>query len=84
MIDKLEETVHDNEAKTPGVNIPETHVLTHRRITIYLVWNLSDLNKAHIYKIPYRDNLRHEIEILISFKYSNFFWAKLIHRRLLQ
>ena len=34
MIDKLEETVHDN--KTSGLNNPETYVLTQNRIITYM------------------------------------------------
>ena len=30
-----------------------------------------DLNKAQVYKMPYRDSSQHEIEIPMSFIYSN-------------
>ena len=41
MIDKLEETFHDNEAetsfcKTTRLNNPETYVLTHNRLNTYM------------------------------------------------
>ena len=71
MNDKLEETVHN--IKTPGLNNPESNVLTHNRFNTCMVLIFSDLNKAQIYKIPYRDSLHHEIEILMSFDYLNVF-----------
>ena len=49
MIDKIEETVLD---KTPGLNNPETIVLTHNRFITSLVLIFSALNKAQIYKTP--------------------------------
>ena len=70
MVDKIEETVHD---KTPGVNNPEAYVLTHNRFSTYLVLILSDLNKAQIYKIPFRDSTHHEIETLMSLDFLNVF-----------
>ena len=51
-----------------GLSNHETYVLTNNRFNIYMVLIFSDLNKAHIYKIPYR-NSPHEIEILMSFDY---------------
>ena len=62
VIGKLEETIHD--IKTPGLNNPETYVLTHNRLNAYMVLFFSDINKAQIYKMPYRDSPHHEIEIL--------------------
>ena len=59
--------------KTPGLNNPESYVLTHNRFNTYLVLIFSDLNKAQIYKMPYRDSPHHEIEILMSFDYLNVF-----------
>ena len=35
MKDKLEETVHVN--KSPGLNNPETYVLTHNRLNTYMI-----------------------------------------------
>ena len=61
------------ENKTPGLNNPETHVLTHNRFNTYLVLIFSDLNKAQIYKMLYRDSPHHEIEILVSFDYLPLF-----------
>ena len=55
--------------KTLEVNNPETYVLTHNRINTYLVLIFSDLNKAQIYKMPYRDSPHHKIEIVMSFNY---------------
>ena len=47
------------ENKTPGLNNPETYVLTDNRFITYLVLIFSDLNKAQIYKMPYRDSPHH-------------------------
>ena len=70
MFDKMEETVHD---KTPGLNNPETYVLTHNRINTFFVLIFSELNKTQIYKMLYRDSPHHEIEIVMSFNYLNLF-----------
>ena len=59
--------------KTPGLNNPESYVLTHNRFNTYMVLIFSDLNKAHIYKMPYRDSPHHEVEILMSIDYMNVF-----------
>ena len=42
MIDRLEETIHDNEAeillcKRTGLNNPKNYVLTHNRFNTYMV-----------------------------------------------
>ena len=66
MIDKIEKTFHK---KTPGLNTLETYVLTHNRFNNSLVSIFSDLNKALIYKMPYREGPHHEIEIAMSFNY---------------
>ena len=71
MNDKLEESVHN--IKTPGLNNPESYVLTHIIFNTYMVFIFSDLNKAQIYKMPYRDSPHDEIEILMSFDYLNIF-----------
>ena len=71
MTDKLEETVHDNEAKTQGLKNPETYVLTHNRFNTYLVLIFSELNKAQIQIKPYSDSQHYETELLISFKDLN-------------
>ena len=68
---KLQEPVHDIE--TPGLNNPETHVLTHNGFNTYLVLIFSDLNQAQIYKKPYRDSPHHEIQLLMSFNYLIMF-----------
>ena len=49
MIDKLEKTIHYNEAETlvcksRGLNNPETYVSTHNRFNTCLVLISSDLN----------------------------------------
>ena len=59
--------------KTPGLNNPETYVLTHNRFITYLVLIFSDLNKAQIFKMPNRVCPHQEIEILMSFDYLNVF-----------
>ena len=66
MIDKLEETFHDDEPEAKHQNW--THLILNRFNT-YIVSNFSDLNKASIYKLPYRYIPYHEIEKLMSFKY---------------
>ena len=78
MIDRLEGTVHDNEietlfCKTPGLNNPETHVLTDNGFYTILVLIFSDLNETHIYKMPYRRGPNHEIEMLLCFNYLYLF-----------
>ena len=71
MNDKLEKTfLH---IKTPGLNNPENHVLTHNRFNSYLVLVFSDLNKTQVYKLPYRISLNDEIEIVMSFDYLKLF-----------
>ena len=71
MNDKLEQTVHD--IKTPGLNNAETYVLTHNRFNTYMVLIVSDLNKAQLFKMPYRNSAHNEIEILMSFDSLNDF-----------
>ena len=71
MNDKLEEAVHD--IKTPGLNKPETYILTHNDLNTYMILIFSDLNKTQIYKMPYRDSPHQEIEILMSFNYLYLF-----------
>ena len=71
MIDRLEETIHDNEAeillcKRAGLDNPKNYVVTHNRSITYLVLIFSELNKAQICKMPYGDSLNHEIEILMG------------------
>ena len=70
MTDKIEETVLD---KTLGLNNPETDVLTHYRFNTSMVLIVSDLNKAQIYQMSYRNSSNNEIEILIKFEYLNVF-----------
>ena len=57
----------NDDFKTPGLNNPETHVLTHDRLNNYKVLIFTDFNKAQIYKIPHTDSPHQEIEILMSF-----------------
>ena len=56
-----------------GLNNPRTYVLTNNRFNNYMVLIFTDLKKAQIYKIPYRNSPHHEIEILMSFDYLNLF-----------
>ena len=62
-----------NDLKTPGLNNPETYVLTHNRFNTYMVLIFSDLKKAQIYKMPYRNSPHQEIEKVISFDYLYVF-----------
>ena len=65
--------MNEDLEKTPGLNNPETYVLTHNRFNTYLVLIFSDLKKAQIYKMLYRDSPHREIEILMSFDYLQVF-----------
>ena len=47
--------------------------MTHNRFNTYIVLIFTDLKKAQIYKISYRDSPHHEIEILLSFDYLRLF-----------
>ena len=61
------------ENKTLGLNNPESYILTHNRFNTYLVLIFTDLKKAQIYKIPYRNSPYPEIEIVMSFDYLHVF-----------
>ena len=63
----------NDKIKTPGMNNPESYVLTHTRFNTYMVLLFSNLNKSQIHKMPYRDSPHHEIDILMSFDYLNVF-----------
>ena len=63
----------DDDFKTPGLNNPETYVLTHNRFNTYIVLIFRDLKKAQIYKIPNRNSPHQEVEIVISFDYLHVF-----------
>ena len=62
-----------NDFETPGLNNPKSYVLTHNRINTYFVLIFSDLKKAHIYKMVYRDSQHREKEIIMSFDYLHVF-----------
>ena len=62
-----------NELKTPGLNNPETYVLTHNRFNTYMILFFTDLKKAQIYKMPYRNSPHQEIEKVMSFDYLRVF-----------
>ena len=65
--------MNEDLEKTPRLSNPKTYVLTHIRFNTYMVLLFIDLNKAQIYKMPYRDSPHHEIEILMSFNYLHLF-----------
>ena len=48
-------------------------MLTHNRFKTYMVLIFSDIKKAQIYKIPYRNSSHQEIEIVMSFDYLQVF-----------
>ena len=52
---------------------PETHVITHNRFNTYMVLIFTDLKKAQIYKMPYRNSCHQEIEIVKNFDYQHIF-----------
>ena len=62
-----------NELKTPGLNNPETYVLTHNRFITYMILIFSDLKKAQIFEISYRNSPHQEIEKVMSFDYLHVF-----------
>ena len=59
--------------KTPGLNNPETYVLTNNRFITYMVLIFTHSKKAQIYKIPYRDSPHREIEMVMSFDYLHVY-----------
>ena len=63
----------NDKIKIPGLSNPESYVLTHSRFNTYMVLLFTDLNKAKISKMLYRDSPHHEIEMLMSFDYLNVF-----------
>ena len=63
----------NDKIKIPGLSNPESYVLTHSRFNTYMVLLFTDLNKAQIYKMPYRDSPHHESEMLLSFDYLHLF-----------
>ena len=63
----------NDKIKTPGLSNPESYVLKYAGFNTYMVVVFTDLNKAQMYKMPYRDIPHHEIEILMSFDYLDLF-----------
>ena len=61
------------ENKTPGLNNPETYVLTYNRFNTYMILSFTDLKKAQIYEMPFRDSLHQEIEMVTKFDYQHLF-----------
>ena len=49
------------------IDNPETYVLTHNRFNTYIVLIFTDLKKAQIYKMPYRNSPHQETENVMSF-----------------
>ena len=66
----------NDKIKTPGLSNPESYVLKRARFNTYMVLLFTDLNKAQIYKMAYRDSPHREIEILMSFDYLNDFYIR--------
>ena len=65
--------MNEDLEKTPGLNNPETYVLTHNRFNTYMVLIFTDLKKDQIYKMPNRNSSDREIEILMGFDYLHLF-----------
>ena len=63
----------NDKIKILGLSNPESYVLTHSRFNTNMVLHFTDLNKAQIYKKPYKDSPHHEIEMLMSFDYLLLF-----------
>ena len=63
----------NDDFRTPGLNNPETYVLTHNRFNTYMVLIFTVLKKAQIYKMPYRNSSHREIEMAMSFDYLHVF-----------
>ena len=61
------------ENKTLGLNNPESYILTHNRFNTYMVLIFTDLKKAQIYKMPYRNSPHQEIEMVTKFDYHHLF-----------
>ena len=55
------------------MNNPETYVLMHNRFNTHIVLIFTDLKKAQIYKMPYRNSSHREIEMAMSFDYLHVF-----------
>ena len=54
-------------------HLTSMYLLSDNGFNTCMVLIFNDLNKAQIYKIPYRDSSHHEIEIRMSFDYMNVF-----------
>ena len=63
----------NDKIRSPGLSNPESYVLKHAIFITYMVLLFTDLNKAQIYKIPYRNNPHRETDILMSFVYLHMF-----------
>ena len=63
----------NDKIKTPGLSNPETHVSKHNRFNTYMLLIFTDLKKAQIYKMPYRNSHHQEIEMVTKFDYQHLF-----------
>ena len=68
------------------MNNPESYVLTNNRFNTYMVLIFTDLKKAQIYKIPYKNSQHKENEIVTKFDYLHLFRPfgieKMFHSRI--
>ena len=55
------------------MNNPETYVLTYNRFNTYMILIFTDLKKAQIYKMRFRDSHHQEIEMVTKFDYQHLF-----------
>ena len=55
------------------LNNPENYVLTYNRFNTYMILIFTDLKKAQIYRMPFRDSPHQEIEIVTKFDYQHLF-----------
>ena len=65
--------MNEDLEKTPGLNNPDTYVLTHNKFNIYMVLIFTDLKKAQFYKLPYRNSHHQEVEIVTKIDYQHLF-----------
>ena len=78
MIDKLEETVHNNEVdtlfcKTIRLNWPENYVLTQNCFNADMVLLFNGLNEIQISKMPCRHRRHCENEKFVNLKIVELF-----------
>ena len=71
----------NDDFKTPGLNNPETHVLTDNRFNTYMLLIFTDSKKTQIYKMPNRNSHHQEIEIVTKFDYQHLFKPIGLHEK---